>query len=178
MSRTVTVALAIAIHAFAQQANAACYTIYKSDVAIYQSSVPPVDMGPPFSQTVPAKFGVGATMVYQEWANSCAEFDSPTGFDKAPSVARQPQGQARTTESSSSRASSSSRQAQSSAAQMTNSEMVINASQSYGGSGGTASNVDYPGSIQTGPRGGQYYMNSNGNKTYVSSGNSGRSGRR
>jgi hypothetical protein len=178
MSRVFNAAMIIAIYSLAQGAYAACYTIYKNDVAIYQSSVAPVDMGSPFSQTVPTKFGEGATMVYQEWANSCAEFDTPTRVGQIGTVAGQTKVQERTSAALSSRVSSLSRPAEPAPIPIGGSAMANNGSLGDGSAGGTAGGVGYSGVIQTGPRGGQYYINPNGNKTYTSSGSSGRSGRR
>lgn len=59
-----SLALAIALLA-ATGAQAACYTVLGSNGAILaQSSTPPVDMSYQLHQTVPQRFGAGASMVF------------------------------------------------------------------------------------------------------------------
>ena len=178
MPTVIRVILATATCVLTHEASAACYTIYKNDLAIYQSSIAPIDMGLPFSQTVPAKFGQGATLVFQEWVNLCAEFDGSAGVDKSSASTQQSQGQVSNSGSSSGRPVAVSRSPQLPATPIASSDLVINSIGNYGNSSGIGSSSGHPGLIQTGPRGGQYYVNSNNNKTYISSGSSGRSDRR
>lgn len=49
----------------AAAAQAACYTVMDArGVVVSQTSTPPVDMSLPLHQTVPARFGRGAHMVF------------------------------------------------------------------------------------------------------------------
>ena len=55
-------------------ASAACYTVHQKDGTVaYQSQKTPVNMAYPLHETVPARFGAGATMVFtlEPNAGSC-----------------------------------------------------------------------------------------------------------
>ena len=175
MKLNITVSLALATLLVAQDANAACYTIYRDGAAIYQSPDSPVNMEFPFSQTVPAKFGEGATMVYQEWANECSKFNYPEGVGRASGALQSP---SKSTANLANSAAAPKARASTPLLNdpFTNSEIFSNLSRSYEYSDTErpSSSAGYSKNIQTGPRGGQYYLNSNGNKTYVSGGKSGR----
>ena len=141
-------------------ASAACYTVYMDEKVIYQSSIEPVDLSFPFSQTLPAKFGEGATMVYLEGSNFCPDLDSTsnTSGNQSRSSARQ----LSATNSKLATANSAVQLPTSRSAEYSSSDFT---SANYSGPLGYGSRSD-PGAIQTGPRGGQYYINSSGNKTY------------
>jgi hypothetical protein len=47
----------------AYQAHAACYTVYGHGAIVYRSTSLPVDLSQELSETVPAKFGPGSSMV-------------------------------------------------------------------------------------------------------------------
>ena len=64
--------------------EAACHTVYNNKGIIYRSSIPPVDMSFPFSQTLPEKFGAGATMVYQEGSTFCPELENTGSVSSNP----------------------------------------------------------------------------------------------
>ena len=153
--------------------NAACYTVYKNEGVVYRSSVSPVDMSFPFSQTLPAKFGEGATMVYQEGFTFCPDIES-TGSISSNQFRAPPQGRS-TTNSIVTTAGASIRPPP---IQIEERDSSVFPSTDYSGLAGYGSAHGAQGSIQTGPRGGKYYMNLNGNKTYVgSSGSKGSRGR-
>lgn len=53
-------------------ASAACYTVFeKSGKVIYQSEKAPVSLAYPLHETVPARFGAGATMAFTTDFGSC-----------------------------------------------------------------------------------------------------------
>lgn len=149
---------------FVASAKAACYTIYKGESAVFRSSVPPVDMSFPFSQTVPAIFGEGATMVYQENATTCPELET-TNVAFAPSALKIGANARKTSVAKEVTISASSVRIEDRyPSRITSAE--------YSGADDRGSTYGSRGSIQTGPRGGQYFINSNGNKSYVGSGGS------
>ena len=70
--------------AIVSSTEAACHTVYNNKGIIYRSSIPPVDMSFPFSQTLPEKFGAGATMVYQEGSTFCPELENTGSVSSNP----------------------------------------------------------------------------------------------
>ena len=153
--------------------NAACYTVYKNEGVVYRSSVSPVDMSFPFSQTLSTIFGEGATMVYLDGSTFCPDIES-TGSSSSNQFRAPLQGRS-TTNLNVATADASIRPQP---IQMEERHSSAFPSKDYSGLAGYGGAHGAQGSIQTGPRGGRYYMNSNGNKTYVgSSGSKGSRGR-
>ena len=172
MSRLLTALTLLSTIGFAPESPATCYTIYKSDVAIYQSTVAPVDMARPLSQSVPEKFGAGTSMIFNELSNACLAIEakltvSPTGAPER-LVASRPNRKTSTQVDT----------VQSPAVSPLDTSIFADMPEYSGASSSSGGGSFNTGPILTGPRGGQYYMNSNGNKTYVSSGGSARGGRR
>lgn len=62
----------------AAQAN--CYAVYKGRDQIYYAQTPPVDTSLHYSDTVPARFGPGATMVVAS-SYDCPSDDESLGND-------------------------------------------------------------------------------------------------
>ncbi|XAH24875.1 hypothetical protein AAFF27_06690 [Xylophilus sp. GW821-FHT01B05] len=61
-------------------AHATCYTVYgRGDGIVYQSSRSPVDMRYPLHQTVPARFGPGASMVFSLSLDACPAIGADDG---------------------------------------------------------------------------------------------------
>lgn len=55
-------------------AQATCYSVYKSDgTLIHQTSTPPVNLSLPLSDTVPEKYGAGATMQLSDVGIYCKD---------------------------------------------------------------------------------------------------------
>lgn len=58
----------------AGMAQATCYSVYKADGAlIHESSTTPVDLTLPIGDTVPEKFGPGATMTVSDLGHYCKD---------------------------------------------------------------------------------------------------------
>lgn len=137
----------------ASAAQANCYAVFKGDARIYHAMRAPVDTSQPYSESVPARFGPGATMVVTSGAFDCPSENeivipaaAPGGsgpVSKADKLAARDRALARLAERHSIAGEGN------------------DGDGSYGG--GQASQ----GPLMTGPRGGKYYVNSNGNKTYV-----------
>jgi hypothetical protein len=53
--------------------QATCYLVYRENELVYQSSEAPVDLSVPLSESVPAKFGVGAVLVDAPDSQGCFE---------------------------------------------------------------------------------------------------------
>ncbi|RTL33679.1 MAG: hypothetical protein EKK53_27840 [Burkholderiales bacterium] len=136
-------------------AHANCYAVFKGDARIYHAMRAPVDTSLPYSESVPARFGPGATMVVTSGAFDCpseneilipASAPSGTGpFSKADEIAARDRALTRLAERHS---------------------VVGDGNDGDGSYGGGQPGQ---GPIMTGPRGGKYYINGNGNKTYVGS---------
>lgn len=172
MSRLLTALTLLSTLGFARESMAACYTIYKNDVAIYQSSVAPVDMALPLSQAVPAKFDPGTSMIFNELSNPCLSIEAKlSGFPTAAS-------ERQVTPRSNRKISTQVDTVQSSAVSPLDASIFADMPEYSSGSSSSGGGAFNTGPILTGPRGGQYYINSNGNKTYVSSGGTARGGRR
>ncbi|WP_406626087.1 hypothetical protein [Acidovorax sp. SDU_ACID1] len=148
--------LALALASMAPIAQAACYTVYGKDGSmIYRDQVTPVDLGRPVGDAVPERFGTGASMVFSATDLDCLPF-AAAGVQAPPTASQ--------------------------AAEMVASAYEANILASLndappalaglpGGYGTSSlSGGGYRGAqgpIQTGPRGGRFYINSGGNKTYV-----------
>jgi hypothetical protein len=59
--------------ASAPVAHAACYTVYLGERIAYRSTTPPVDLSRPYSETLPARFGSGASMVSAVDETGCSQ---------------------------------------------------------------------------------------------------------
>ncbi len=59
--------------ASALPAHAACYTVYVGNNIIYRSTSAPVDLSRPYSETLPARFGSGASMVTTNDETGCIQ---------------------------------------------------------------------------------------------------------
>lgn len=145
---------------FALSAHAGCYSIYRAGQIIYQSSEAPVDTALQFHASIPQRFGQGATLVYLANADSCVFVDSAPSENLGktvqasyllPHAGTAPRGP--TIPLSIQRGA----------------EINMDSIPSMTASGGYGGNS----SLNTGPRGGQFYYNGNGNKTYVGSGRGG-----
>lgn len=139
----------------ASAAHANCYAVYKGDTRIYHAIRAPVDTSLPYSESVPARFGPGATMVVTSGAFDCpseneivipASTPGGTGpVSKADELAARDRALTRLAERHSI------------------------AGEGNDGDGSYGVGQVSKGPLMTGPRGGKYYVNSNGNKTYVGS---------
>ena len=150
-----------------QIANAACYTIYMGNVIVYQSSRVPVDMSFQFSQTVPVSYGVGATMVFQEGPDICEDIDGSKLSNTPNELRISSQANAGSRNPSYKSASASYGQSQSTLDLIKDSPLISGAFERFTNSDIVGSNNGSQGYIQTGPRGGKYYINSSGNKSYI-----------
>jgi|GEM_PF-3384857 len=143
-------------------ANANCYSVYKGDARVYHAQTPPVDTSLPYGETVPARFGAGATMIVASGAFDCPRDDELQGGEVMAGSAWQ------------------------GASDVARDKALSRLARRHGGrsdddrasdgstAGSSGGEVSTRGPILTGPRGGQYYLNSSGNKSYVSSGRGGR----
>ena len=145
----------VATCGLALSAHAGCYSVYNSTGRlIHQSSDAPVDTRQQYHMTVPQRFGSGSTLVYLAEYESCLpkEASNPVSLSKsAESIYI------------------------SSLAPIENNFEPVTSLGGDGGNGRSAkgrANSAYAGSpsLQTGPRGGQFYINSGGNKSYVGGG--------
>lgn len=59
--------------ASALPAHAACYTVYAGNNIIYRSTSAPVDLSRPYSETLPARFGSGASMITTNDETGCIQ---------------------------------------------------------------------------------------------------------
>ena len=51
--------------------HAACYTVYQGNNIAYRSTLPPVDLSQPYGETLPARFGSGASMIAANDETGC-----------------------------------------------------------------------------------------------------------
>ena len=58
-----------------QQALAACYAVYSGDRLVYRSVTSPVDLSRPLHETVPARFGHSATLMFSPSSEGCTSVD-------------------------------------------------------------------------------------------------------
>lgn len=77
--------IAIAALLFAGMAQATCYSVYKADgTLLHEGSSTPVDLALPIGDSVPAKFGTGATMTVSDHGVFCSSRGREVAADKAP----------------------------------------------------------------------------------------------
>lgn len=75
----------------ATAAQAACYTVLDArGVVVSQTSTPPVDMSRPLHQTVPARYGRGAHMVFGVAEPNCGPVADPWSGAATPRPALRP----------------------------------------------------------------------------------------
>ena len=53
--------------------HAACYTVYQGNNIAYRSTLPPVDLSQPYGETLPARFGSGASMIAANDETGCIQ---------------------------------------------------------------------------------------------------------
>ena len=53
--------------------QAACYTVYLGNSITYRSTAAPVDLSRPYSETLPARFGSGASMITTNDETGCIQ---------------------------------------------------------------------------------------------------------
>lgn len=152
------VVIAVAALLLHAAAHANCYAVYKGEARVYHGQTPPVDTSLPYSETVPARFGAGATMIVASGAFDCPRESELQGGDALPGSARQ--------EADVVAREKALRYLAERHSMRSDDDDTTDGSTTGSYGGGTSTR----GPIQTGPRGGRYYLNSSGNKTYVSSG--------
>jgi hypothetical protein len=59
--------------ASALPAQAACYTVYLGNSITYRSTTAPVDLSRPYSETLPLRFGSGASMITTNDETGCIQ---------------------------------------------------------------------------------------------------------
>lgn len=64
----------------------ACYTVYRQNDVIYQSTSTPVDLSLSLSESVPDRFGPGTTMVTSIYGDDCRRIDARP--EPAPGIGR------------------------------------------------------------------------------------------
>ena len=79
--------------ASALQARAACYTVYVGNGIVYRSTTTPVDLSRPYSETLPARFGRGASMITSHDDTGCTQVvfsggEPPEGISRGTSGSR------------------------------------------------------------------------------------------
>ena len=79
--------------ASALPAQAACYTVYLGSRIAYRSTTPPVDLSRPYSETLPPRFGSGASMITTADETGCFQVvlsggAPPEGISRGASAAR------------------------------------------------------------------------------------------
>ena len=57
-------------------AHATCYTVYSGPTLVYQSTRAPVDLSYPLHETLPKRFGAGASMIFVPDNDSCGALDN------------------------------------------------------------------------------------------------------
>ena len=72
----------------ALQAQAACYTVYVGNGVVYRSTTPPVDLSQPYSETLPARFGRGASMVTSQDETGCTQVVLSGGGEPPEGISR------------------------------------------------------------------------------------------
>ncbi len=143
--------------------SAYCYTVYKGDSLVYKAQSAPVDTSRPYSETVPAKFGAGAMMVVDVSSIDCPQESELTDIVAYHNLERPGTVAGDSPETTRALGRLALRHTGSS-----DNSSVLHEASSDSFRAGTYSK----GPIMTGPRGGQFYWNSNGGKTYVSGGGS------
>jgi len=64
-------------------AHASCYMVYKADHVIYQSGDAPVDTRYQYHETVPRRFGQGASLVYVSGGEECLTVSTPLNVPRS-----------------------------------------------------------------------------------------------
>lgn len=83
MSKKACIAAAALL--WAGLAQATCYSVYKSDgTLLHETSNPPVNLALQIGDSVPAKYGTGATMTVSDHGVFCRDRRGDAGADKAP----------------------------------------------------------------------------------------------
>ena len=77
--KLVVALLSLPASLLADSASANCYMVYARDTLLYHSTQSPVDLAPPLSATVPARFGPDATMMFTSDSTYCPSIP----FDRA-----------------------------------------------------------------------------------------------
>ena len=54
-------------------AQAACYTVFTGNSIVYRSTTPPVDLSRPYSETLPLRFGSGASLIEANDETGCIQ---------------------------------------------------------------------------------------------------------
>jgi hypothetical protein len=84
MSRKACLAAAAALLS-AGMAQATCYSVYKADgTLLHESSNTPVNLALPIGDSVPEKFGAGASMTVSDHGVFCKNRGREVSADKAP----------------------------------------------------------------------------------------------
>jgi hypothetical protein len=82
---TKTLLAATAALLCAGMAQATCYSVYKADgTLLHESSNTPVNLALPIGDSVPEKYGKGATMTVSDLDVYCKDRRGETSADKAP----------------------------------------------------------------------------------------------
>jgi hypothetical protein len=77
--------LAAAALLWAGMAQATCYSVYKADGSLlHETSNTPVNLALPIGDTVPEKYGSGATMTVSDHGVFCKDRRGEVSADKAP----------------------------------------------------------------------------------------------
>lgn len=168
----------------AASSKATCYQVYRGQALVYHSQVPPVDLSLPYSETVPALFGPDASIVVVPGAFNC-----PSEAGVIPAAAS-PSGGGAQAPTSADPGAASSGQVDATVALTRLAQRYEGADDVEPGTGAPLVAGGYPGGysaggarfthgpLQTGPRGGRYYINGSGGKTYVGRGGGGGGGGR
>lgn len=83
MSKKACIAAAALL--WAGLAQATCYSVYKSDgTLLYETSKAPVNLALPIGDSVPAKYGTGATMTVSDHGVFCKDRRGDASADKTP----------------------------------------------------------------------------------------------
>ena len=75
MRKMPTVVVGLAGILAAASAQAYCFHVYRGPLEIYRSTRSPVDMSRPLGETVTARFGSGAYMVFVPDSTDCPAFE-------------------------------------------------------------------------------------------------------
>lgn len=157
MKAGMRIAIAGAASLMLTSAHAGCYTVYKGTTRLYHAQTAPVDTSLPYSETVPMRFGDGAVMIV-----SLGAFDCPVDNELQEERALASGQRAKEAEESA-RTRALNRLAERHTGSPDNS-FILEGARSDSLRRGTYD----AGPILTGPRGGQFYWNGSGGKTYVS----------
>ena len=70
------ISLVVTLLALSAPAYSSCYTVYAGSNLVYQSTRAPVDLSYPLHETLPKRFGAGASMVFVPDNDSCGALDN------------------------------------------------------------------------------------------------------